>query len=198
MAVSDWVPIASVAASATVALGVPFITARVDLRKIRAQANEARLDELRGVVDEAGEAMRATFLAFGDTVTEVTVRSAMIPSPLKREDTGKALQHRRAAQQQVADYAETVRVMLSWESRLVRVGLDDPLHAEYATAVELFNDALLPFTEVAKGTPFDQHKEQIREAQRKAAAAQHAFFNAAARRLGQPPSTNKPAVSVAR
>ena len=70
MPASDWVPIASVIATAAVGLGVPIITARYDRDRIRAQAEEGRRDELRGVIDEAGASITAALFALDQAVTE--------------------------------------------------------------------------------------------------------------------------------
>ena len=66
MSVSDWVPIASVVATAVVGLGVPIVSSRFDREKIRDQADEGRRDELRAVIDEAGAHLTQTIHALDD------------------------------------------------------------------------------------------------------------------------------------
>jgi hypothetical protein len=181
MAVSDWVPIASVAATAAVALGVPFITARLDIRRIRAQADEARLDELRGVIDDAGTELRSAILAFGDTTTELRALN-FDSGPVLRSD------HRPDPVQSLQQYQERVKALCSWESRLAtRVGTSDPLHTAYARAVEHLNDVLLPFSEIVIGDQYDSERSRDIENARKAAVdAQGEFNDAAAQRVGLP------------
>jgi hypothetical protein len=91
-------------------------------------------------------------------------------------------------QQALSEYTEHVKALWSWESRLaVRVGSGDPLHAAYARAVEHLNDAILPFSEVALGEPYDGERARDIGAARQAAVnAQVDFNDAAAQRVGLP------------
>jgi hypothetical protein len=179
MAVSDWVPIASVAATAVVALGVPFITARFDLRKIRAQADEARLDELRGVIDDAGAELRAAIISFGEAITDLRGHAAAVKAVGR--DAGNAMPT-------VEQYVEHVKALWSYESRLaIRVGNADPLHAAIARAVEHLNDVILHFSEIALGEPYDgERSRHIENARSEAVDAQGDFNDAAAQRVGLP------------
>jgi hypothetical protein len=50
--VADPIAIVSIGATSTVAIAVPFISARLERQRLRHQAHEAQLDELRALLDE--------------------------------------------------------------------------------------------------------------------------------------------------
>jgi hypothetical protein len=51
--VADWVAIASIVSGATVAVGVPFISSRLERRRLSWEGHQRRLDELRSLLDTA-------------------------------------------------------------------------------------------------------------------------------------------------
>ena len=72
---ANTVAIVSVVSGATVAITVPFINAVLERQRLRWQGNQARLDELRGLVDAAvGDMVRAHDLIW-DIATAVDAQA---------------------------------------------------------------------------------------------------------------------------
>jgi hypothetical protein len=60
---TDLIAIVSVVSGAAVAITVPWITAMLERKRLREQVYEARIDELRTVLDQAGIALNQAFSA---------------------------------------------------------------------------------------------------------------------------------------
>jgi uncharacterized protein YycO len=81
---ADTVAIVSVISGATVAITVPFINSVLERQRLRWQGNQARLDELRSIVDSTiGEMARAHDLLYdiaveGDKQGRLAERSAAL------------------------------------------------------------------------------------------------------------------------
>ena len=177
MSVSDWVPIASVVATAVVGLGVPIVSSRFDREKIRDQADEGRRDELREVIDEAGAHLTETIYALDDAVWRgrESARADM------DEDAGAI-----AESINVDGYEERVKKLWTYENRIaVRVGSADDLHARYAEATRELGKAISPLSAIKSGAEFDRDRSrELTDARSSAFTAQSAFHDAAARRVG--------------
>ena len=70
---ADAVAIVSIVSGAAVALGAPLIASRGERKRVRLQVNEARLDELRGVMDSASIAIVEADLALDDLLAQAPV-----------------------------------------------------------------------------------------------------------------------------
>ena len=167
MAVSDWVPIASVAATAVVALGVPFITARFDVRRIRAQADEARRNELRTTIDNAGNALTEAIFALDEAVAAAS----------KSTDASVAID------------ALDQRVKALWHplnAIATRVGSKDELHSAYEDATHAVQRALFIVGSTKDGVTFDtQAQRGVSDVTRlEAVRAQNRFYDAASTLVG--------------
>ena len=175
MSVSDWVPIASVVATAVVGLGVPIVSSRFDREKIRDQADEGRRDELRDVIDKAGARLTETIYALDDARAEA------------QESVGTETEEGyRFASIDVDGYTEKVKELWTYENQLaVRVGSEDELHARYADATSELGKAITTLSAVQNGAEFDRERARELTHLRSAAfTAQSAFHDAAARRVG--------------
>jgi hypothetical protein len=140
MAVSDWVPIVSVVATATVGLGVPIVTARFDREKIRDQADEGCRDELRAVIDKAGAHLTATISALDDAMNLASESARTDVMDDEAEAARWAID--------VDAYREKVQGLWTCENQTaVRVGSADDLHKSYADATTQLGQAFSPLSE---------------------------------------------------
>jgi hypothetical protein len=178
MAVSDWVPIASVAATAVVGLGVPIVSARFDREKIRDQADEGRRDELRDVIDGAGAEITATIYAFDACATEAdkTVGPTVTVELAETLREGLPLDA----------YLAHIRELWTYENRLaVRVGSEDEIYKAYSEATHALQRAVYTLSEVKAGEHFDnERRRRLRDIRDTAVRTQGEFHDAAARRVG--------------
>lgn len=176
MSVSEWVPIASVAATAAVGLGVPVVAARFDRDKILANAEQDRLNELRTVIDEAGTAITAAVYALDNAIEE-----AAKPTPLGPDDVPID-----RPEQARDTYTDSLKALWTYENRLaVRVRPDDEIYFHYGEAVAALQKAVFVLSEAAAGEPFDRERrhEAIRH-RGDAVQQQTRFHQAAAARMG--------------
>jgi hypothetical protein len=86
--VADAVAIVSVVSGATVAITVPLISSVLERQRLRWQDNQARLDELRGIVDTTlGQMARVADLIF-DVQQETSTPTAKMPVRLAEISAG--------------------------------------------------------------------------------------------------------------
>jgi hypothetical protein len=173
MSVSDWVPIASVVATATVGLGVPIVTSKFDPQKIRDQADEGRRDELRGVIDDAGAAITAAIFAL-DGAEEEAIEL--------REWDEVSHPRKRPARD---EYVKRLDSLWTYENRLaVRLRPEDASYQHYAEAVTELQKAVFAVS-VGHGKEFDDDRQGLlHRCRRDAIRAQTLFHQAAAKRVG--------------
>jgi hypothetical protein len=167
MAVSDWVPIASVVATATVGLGVPIVTSRFDRQKIRDQADEVRRDELRQVIDEAG----AQLMPALNALLDADVAAARDEDLIGLLDTFSGL----------------VRDGWYHHGRLaVRVGVDADIVESYTRAMMALGDAetLLRHIRLGITSYDDEARAWLSNARFDVLVGQQDFYDEASRRVG--------------
>jgi hypothetical protein len=183
--VSEWIPLASVIASAAVGLGVPFISARNDRERILDQAEQGRLDELRGVIDDAGAAVTAAIFELDRSIDEANAPTPVVEPPLIT----------LARNRQALDaYTERLEGLWAHENRLaVRVRPEDLIYFHYGEAVTALQKPLWVLGGVAAGGVFDkQGRREVAGHRRDALHAQLQFHQAAATRLGiRPPDERR-------
>jgi hypothetical protein len=157
--VAEAVAIVSVVSGAVVAVGVPFINARLERAKVIAQAEGARLDELRSVLDGAAVSLGVARSTIADFI-EATAREAEPWSPPAVDAVDKA---------QLA-----LRELGLWRRRLaIGLGPDSPTYIAYADFVDAFRARYVNPVWLARrnNTPFeDLPGEELLEPDRRFAS----------------------------
>jgi hypothetical protein len=144
-----------------------------------------RLDELRGVIDDAGAAVTAAIFGLDRAIDE-----ASAPTPVAEPPVITLARNRGA----LDAYTERLEGLWAHENRLaVRVRPEDLIYFHYGEAVTALQKPLWVLDGVAAGRVFDQegHREVLGH-RRDAFHAQLRFHQAAATRLGiRPPDERR-------
>jgi tRNA 2-selenouridine synthase SelU len=175
--VADPVAITSVVSGAAVAIGVPFINAQLEGRRLERQSQDARLDELRRLLDDAVQHLWTAWTIFyeidgemreeasgperlrslGDKLTETT--DVVVADALRirlRTPLGAMIS---------AKHAEAQKLVVGYESAYRRYLEDDadaadgrnerprPSTVDLGTATERFIDASQEFVGVVRPRP---------------------------------------------
>lgn len=163
---ADAVAIASVGASAVVALGVPFVSARLDRGRMLLQERRGALDELRGVLDEAALAMSHARASLEDL--ELAAERAQAPSST-REDAD-------AAERAAAAASAALRAVADQEARsAVRLGSAASATLAYTSAAAALRDELAVLASAIVGGPSSADPEGWREVVGALAEARNRF-----------------------
>jgi hypothetical protein len=176
------IALVSVASGATVAVAVPYINARLERSKLRAQSHAARLDELRATLDEAVIA-----LSSAQSASEVAERS------VEAAQHSRATASRRAVATQEIDAlrAATDRVERDAQLLGVRLGAaSDPVRA-YESARRALRDIEHELDDILAAGPASDEPTVYAEATRALAQLRERhdecksrFLNAAALIVG--------------
>lgn len=162
------VAVVSVAVSGAVAMGVPFISAHFERARLREQAAEARVDELREVLDGAARLLRAA-----------TGNLTWLHGALLGATGGDPSPH-------LAQLVEDTEAGGDLVARLqVRLGSDAELTQLFAQAFAAVALAYAPLQELAGGNgSTDELAERFEKRLSDATGKQRAFLDAAARLVG--------------
>jgi hypothetical protein len=176
------VAIASVAATAAVAIVVPIVSARLEQSRLRGQLQHERLDELRSVLDLAALAL---------THAEEDLRSAEFA--VERSQAGDAAPDSEdASKNALALGAEALRaVSEQWVRMSIRLGPDSELVILYGKAHAALSDELEVLLSAFDGGPLSDDPAGWREAvvpldeaRARFDESQQAFSTGAARLVG--------------
>lgn len=179
---ADAVALASIGASASVAIIVPLIASRLERGKLRLQAGVARLDELRSVLDTAA-------LALGTSMT--TLRNAERHIADSQGDNASSVDDERTRQtlqtlDNAVDELRELRLRIA-----VRLGPDADVTASYTTACEHLARLTEALDSVAQGGPSSDDPEgwgevvrTVEAGRRRLREAEIAFLTAASQQVG--------------
>ena len=140
----DLVPLVSVLTSATVAVSVPFLSARLERARSSTQLRLARLEELRSVMDAASLAFAKAEEALGSADLAVEHACKRGADPTSQTDAQTALARGREAVTAVHQALHRTAVRLGWTSSAT---------ALYAAAHKQLEDELRTLQDVFTGGP---------------------------------------------
>jgi hypothetical protein len=112
------IAVVSIVASATVAIVVPVITARLERSRLHIQLSRGALDELRGVLDSAVLALAASELALREAELAIEGAQSDDATPKDRAAAASALTAVRESLRKVWEHRYRIAVRLGSEERL--------------------------------------------------------------------------------
>jgi hypothetical protein len=170
--VSTAIALVSIVSTAAVAIIVTLLSSRAEARRSRWQANFARFDELRSVLDDA-------VIALGNAIYEMNGVFSMLEQELGEEEARQELLKKLENHlNEVGRYKERIAL---------RLGRGASLSAAYGSAYETCWEAWNIFVEVIwQGAEFDPAKRQRVVGLTEKAAQEHSAFVEAASRIVGP------------
>jgi hypothetical protein len=127
---------------------VPLISAKFDVRKIRGQAEQPRIDEARGVVDDAGDALTDAIFALDEAVTALGNTAGTGTDWTPAAPAIDALEQR-------------VKALWRWNKLAVRVGDKSEVHAAHSDATYAAQRAMFVVSSVKGGAAFGPTAQRI-------------------------------------
>jgi hypothetical protein len=176
------IAIASVAATAAVAIAVPLVTARTERVRIRGQLQHDRLDELRSVLDLAALALSRA---------EETLKFAELA--VERSQASDAVEHDASAAEAAIGAADQAlqEVSAQWVRTSIRLGPETEIVTSYCQAYQALVEELEVLTNAFQGGPLSDDPQGWKEvvvplnhARQSFEKARHAVSELAAQLIG--------------
>lgn len=150
----DAIAIASVIATATVAIALPFINARTDRVRIRGQLQNERFDELRSVLDLAALALSRADGALGSA--ELAIEKSQAANAGTTDET--------AAQMALNDAEQSVYEASEQQVRTsIRLGPEAELTITYIDAIKALEEQLEVLRNAFHGGPLSDDPQGWKE-----------------------------------
>jgi len=147
---SALVPVVSIVASATVAIVVPFFTARLNRMERREARTAVRLDDIAAVIDVASQALAHAEDAIDQAAAAVEAETRTSATPAEIQRAEQTVTQVQAALKEVREVRHRLATRLGWNAQLCTT---------YETVLNQLRDELMFVEGVRIGGPAGDNPE---------------------------------------